>query len=75
VLSSLIGTAGNVVTIGLLRGGAWAARGLPVPARNALLTDVVPATAYGRAYGFERTMDILGAIGLALASSARPTIS
>ncbi|MEC3977568.1 MFS transporter [Amycolatopsis sp. H20-H5] len=62
VLSSLIGTAGNVVTVGLLRGGAWAARGLRVPARNALLADVVPATAYGRAYGFERTMDNLGAI-------------
>ncbi len=62
VLSSLIGTAGNVVTAGLLRGGAWAARGLRVPARNALLADVVPPTAYGRAYGFERTMDNLGAI-------------
>lgn len=62
VFSSLIGTAGNVVTAGLLRGGAWAARGLRVPARNALLADVVPAGAYGRAYGFERTMDNLGAI-------------
>jgi MFS family permease len=62
VLSSLIGTAGNVVTAGLLRGGAWAARGLRVPARNALLADVVPPTAYGRAYGFERAMDNLGAI-------------
>jgi MFS family permease len=62
VLSSLIGVAGNVVTVGLLRGGAWAARGLRVPARNALLADVVPASAYGRAYGFERMMDNLGAI-------------
>ncbi|WP_255638024.1 MFS transporter [Amycolatopsis sp. DSM 110486] len=62
VLSSLIGTAGNVVTAGVLRGSAWAARGLRVPARNALLADVVPAGAYGRAYGFERTMDNLGAI-------------
>lgn len=62
VLSSLIGTAGNIVTVGLLRGGAWAARGLRVPARNALLADVVPASAYGRAYGFERAMDNLGAI-------------
>jgi MFS family permease len=32
-----------------------------VPARNALLADVVPAV-YGRAYGFERMMDNLGAI-------------
>jgi len=34
-----------------------------MPARNALLADVVPAEAYGRAYGFERAMDNLGAIG------------
>ena len=47
---------------GVLRGAAWAARGLRVPARNALLADVVPAHAYGRAYGFERTMDNLGSI-------------
>jgi MFS family permease len=33
-----------------------------VPSRNALLADVVPASAYGRAYGFERAMDNLGAI-------------
>ena len=44
-------------------GGAWAARGLRVPARNALLADVVPPASYGRAYGFERAMDNLGAIG------------
>jgi MFS family permease len=46
----------------VLRAGAWTARGLRVPARNALLADVVPANAYGRAYGFERSMDNLGAI-------------
>jgi MFS family permease len=63
VLSALIGVAGNVVQVGVLRGASWAARGLRVPARNALLADVVPAGAYGRAYGFERTMDNLGAIG------------
>ena len=34
-----------------------------VPSRNALLADVVPAGSYGRAYGFERAMDNLGAIG------------
>jgi MFS family permease len=36
--------------------------GLRVPARNALLADIVPAAVYGRAYGFERAMDNLGAI-------------
>lgn len=34
-----------------------------MPARNALLADVVPPQAYGRAYGIERAMDNLGAIG------------
>ena len=63
VLSGLIGAATAVWQVGVLRAGAWAARGLRVPARNALLADVVPAAAYGRAYGFERAMDNLGAIG------------
>ncbi|MEJ7771761.1 MAG: MFS transporter [Geodermatophilaceae bacterium] len=63
VLSALIGTTTSVVQAGVLRGAAWAARGLRVPARNALLADLVPAHAFGRAYGFERTMDNLGAIG------------
>jgi sugar phosphate permease len=62
ILSALIGTTTSVVQAGVLRGAAWAARGLRVPARNALLADVVPEGAYGRAYGFERTMDNLGAI-------------
>jgi MFS family permease len=62
VLSSLIGAATTVWQVGILRAGAWAARGLRVPARNALLADIVPAAVYGRAYGFERAMDNLGAI-------------
>jgi len=62
VLSALIGATTSVVQAGVLRGAAWAARGLRVPARNALLADVVAAEAYGRAYGFERAMDNLGAI-------------
>jgi hypothetical protein len=62
ILSGLIGVANAVWQVGVLRSAAWAARGLRVPARNALLADVVPAAAYGRAYGFERAMDNLGAI-------------
>ncbi|MEX5713808.1 MFS transporter [Parafrankia sp. FMc6] len=61
-LAALTGAATSVWQVGVLRAGAWAARGLRVPARNALLADVVPPTAYGRAYGFERMMDNLGAI-------------
>src|SRR5215218_845692 len=62
VLSSLIGAATAAWQVAILRAGAWAARGLRVPARNALLADIVPAAVYGRAYGFERAMDNLGAI-------------
>src|SRR4029450_1415875 len=63
VLSSLIGVTTAAWQVGVLRAGAWTARGLRVPSRNALLADIVPANAYGRAYGFERAMDNFGAIG------------
>jgi len=63
VLTAAIGAAQTVWQVGLLRAGGWAARGLRVPARNALLADAVDPSVYGRAYGFERAMDNLGAIG------------
>lgn len=63
ILAGITGLAGSAWQVGVLRAGAWTARGLRVPARNALLADIVPAEVYGRAYGFERAMDNLGAIG------------
>ena len=63
VLAAATGGATAAWQVGLLRTGAWAARGLRVPARNALLADVVSPARYGAAYGFERMMDNLGAIG------------
>jgi hypothetical protein len=51
-----------VCQVGVLRAAGWASRGLRTPARNALLADSVPGSVYGRAYGFERAMDNLGAI-------------
>ena len=62
VLGAATAVATSVWQVGVLRAAAWTARGLRVPARNALLADIVPAGAYGRAYGFERMMDNLGAI-------------
>jgi MFS family permease len=62
VLVSLTSLATTAWHVGVLRAGAWAARGARGPARNAILADLVPASAYGRAYGFERAMDNLGAI-------------
>ena len=63
VMTAGIGLATGVWQVAVLRAGAWTARGLRVPARNALLADSVAPEAYGRAYGFERAMDNLGAIG------------
>lgn len=62
VLSSAVGLATTPLQVGLLRTGAWAARGIRGPSRNALLADVIEPEAYGRAYGFERAMDNFGAI-------------
>ncbi len=81
IRAGLTGVAASVWQVGVLRAGGWAARGLRVPARNALLADAAPARVYGRAYGFERAMDNLGAIGgpllalgLVAAFSLRTTI-
>jgi len=62
VLSALIGGATATWQVGVLRAGAWTSRGIRGPARNALLADAVDRSAYGRAYGFERSMDNLGAV-------------
>jgi MFS family permease len=44
------------------RAAAWLGRGVRSPAKKALLAAAVPSSAYGRAFGFERFMDTLGAI-------------
>jgi MFS family permease len=62
LLSGAIGIAATPWQVGVLRAGAWAARGIRGPSRNALLADAVDPEVYGRAYGFERAMDNLGAI-------------
>jgi MFS family permease len=41
----------------------WAGRGLRSPLHDAMLTDVVPPEARGRAFGFDEAADTLGAIG------------
>ncbi len=62
VLSATIGVATAAWQVGVLRAAAWASRGIRGPSRNAILADTVDRSAYGRAYGFERAMDNLGAI-------------
>ena len=44
------------------RAAAWLGRGVRSPAKKALLAADVPPGAYGRAFGFERLMDTVGAI-------------
>jgi MFS family permease len=47
--------------------GAWVGRGARTPVRNVLLAEATTPETYGRAYGFERAMDSVGAvIGLEL---------
>lgn len=44
------------------RAGAWLGRGVRTPVRKALLAASVTKESYGRAFGFERMMDTLGAV-------------
>lgn len=46
----------------LARSLAWLGRGVRTPIRKALLAGSVTRETYGRAFGFERMMDTLGAI-------------
>ncbi len=46
----------------ILRAGGWAGRGAKGPSRDALLADAIAPSQLGRAFGFERAMDTIGAI-------------
>ena len=46
----------------IARAFAWLGRGVRTPVRKALLAGAVNSATYGRAFGFERMMDTLGAI-------------
>src|ERR1019366_9266560 len=46
----------------LSRAFAWLGRGVRTPVRKALLAGSVTRESYGRAFGFERMMDTIGAI-------------
>lgn len=59
---SAFGLATAAWQILVLRATAWFGRGLRTPVRKALLAAAVNRQAYGRAFGFERMMDTLGAI-------------
>jgi MFS family permease len=63
ILTAAIGAATAVWQVAALRISAWVARGLRAPSRSALLAEAVSEGTYGRAFGYERAMDNLGAIG------------
>ena len=58
----MLAFAASAIEVMLARSVAWLGRGLRTPGRKALLAAAVPQEAYGRAFGFERMMDTLGAI-------------
>jgi MFS family permease len=75
VATAAIGAATSVWQAGVLRATAWVARGARGPAKNAMLASLAPPEAYGRAFGYERTMDHLGAVaGPLLAAGLVATI-
>lgn len=57
-----IGAAVAVWQVAILRAFAWVSRGIRSPARDAMLAQLAPESAYGRAFGLERAGDNLGAV-------------
>ncbi len=57
-----LAAAASAVHVFAARATAWLGRGARSPGRKAILAAAVPREAYGRAFGFERMMDTLGAI-------------
>jgi MFS family permease len=56
------GLATNAGCVLASRAAAWLGRGVRTPVRKALLAAAVTKETYGRAFGFERMMDTIGAI-------------
>ena len=60
----------------LARAAAWCGHGVRTPVRRALLAGSVTPETYGRAFGFERMMDMLGAtVGPATALLLLPLVA
>jgi MFS family permease len=62
IATAAIGLTTAVWQVAILRGVAWASRGIRSPSRDTLLLSITPRTAYGRAAGIERAGDNAGAI-------------
>jgi MFS family permease len=60
--TATFGLATSAWHVLISRAAAWLGRGVRTPVRKALLAAAVEPSEYGRAFGFERAMDTLGAI-------------
>lgn len=60
--SGAMALATTAPLLAILRGAAWFGRGFRSPLRDFLLADEVETTHFGRAYGVERSADMLGAV-------------
>ena len=60
--TAAIGLATTASHVLLARATAWLGRGVRTPVRKALLAAAVTRETYGRAFGFERMLDTIGAI-------------
>jgi MFS family permease len=60
--SGIIALAGGLPLILLGKMFGWFGRGIRSPLRDAMLSDAIPASARGRAFGFHRFGDTLGAV-------------
>ncbi len=60
--TAAFGLATSAWHVLVARSLAWLGRGVRTPVRKALLAAAVTRETYGRAFGFERMMDTLGAI-------------
>lgn len=59
---SIIGTATHVWQVFLYQVCAWMGKGFREPIRDVWLTNITRASNYGKAFGFERAFDTIGAI-------------
>lgn len=76
VCSGAIALASAAWHVLVFRALAWLGRGVRTPVRKALLAAAVTPETYGRAFGFERMLDTLGAIvGPATALALLPLLN
>lgn len=62
VFIALTGFAQNIWFVFINRLLAWSGKGMREPARDALIAESTSRVYYGRAFGFHRAMDTLGAL-------------